>query len=141
VAVVVDSSIFIAAERAEFDWVGFHTQLGTEPLFLTVVTLDELLHDAERANTPQRRLKRLEFVADVEARYPLLSFGREEAAEYAKVWAELAARGNLIGAHDQMIAAIARRHGCRVATLNLGDFERVSGLELINAEAFRIVAR
>ena len=83
--VVVDSSIFIAAERARFDWIGFHAQLGTEPLFLTVVTLAELLHGAGRADTPERRAKRLQFVADVESRYPLLPFGREEAVEYAKV--------------------------------------------------------
>jgi len=141
VAVVVDSSIFIAAERARFDWVGFHTQLGTEPLYLSVVTFAELLHGAERADTLERRTKRREFIADVEARYPLLPFGRDEAAEYAKVWAELAASGNLIGAHDQMIAATARHYGYRLATLNRSDFARVPGLAVIDAEAFRVASR
>ncbi len=139
--VVVDSSIFIAAERARFDWIGFHAQLGTEPLFLTVVTLAELLHGAGRADTPERREKRLQFVADVEERYPLLLFGREEAVEYAKVWVELATQGNLIGAHDQIIAAIARYHGHRVATLNRADFEHVPGLAVIDAGAFRVSGR
>lgn len=140
-AVVVDSSIFIAAERGRFDWIGFHTQFGAEPLFLSVVTLAELLHGAERADTSERRAKRRAFIADVEARYPLLPFDREEAAEYAKLWAELAASGNVIGAHDQMIAATARLHGYRLATLNRSDFDRVSGLDVINAEPFRVAAR
>lgn len=140
-AVVIDSSIFIAAERGRFDWVGFHTQLGAEPLFLSVVTFAELLHGAERADTPERRAKRQAFIADVEARYPLLPFGRDEAAEYAKVWVELAVSGNLIGAHDQMIAATARHHGYRIATLNRSDFERVAGLDLIDAESYRVVSR
>jgi len=39
--VVVGSSVFIAAERGRFDWLGFHSQLGPEPLYLTVVTLAE----------------------------------------------------------------------------------------------------
>ena len=79
--VVVDSSLFIAAERGRFDWVGFHSQLGAEPLYLTVITLAELLHGAERADTPERRATRRQFIAEVEARYPLLSFGRDEAIE------------------------------------------------------------
>jgi predicted nucleic acid-binding protein len=82
--VVVDSSIFIAAERGRFDWTGFHAQLGEQPLYLAVVTLAELLHGAERA-----------------------------------------------------IAAIARRSGFRVATLNGGEFRRVPNLEVIDGESFR----
>ena len=139
--VVVDSSIFIAAERGRFDWAGFHKQIGTEPLFLTAMTLAELLHGAERADTPQRRTARRKFVADVEARYPLLAFGHGEAEEYAKVSAELATRGELIGTHDQIIAAIARRHGHRVATLNAADFRRVPNLAIVDAEPFRLAAR
>jgi predicted nucleic acid-binding protein len=45
--VVVDSSIFIAAERGKFDWVAFHSQWGAEPLFITVLTLAELQHGVE----------------------------------------------------------------------------------------------
>ena len=77
----------------------------------------------------------------MEARYPLLGFGREEAEEYAKLWAELATRGELIGTHDQIIAAIARRHGHRVATLNGADFRRVPNLVVADAEPFRLAAR
>ncbi len=139
--VVVDSSIFIAAERGRFDWAAFHRQIGNEPLFITVMTLAELLHGVERADTPERCAARRKFVADVEARYPLLEFGRGEAEEYAKLWAELATRGELIGTHDQIIAAIARRHGHRVATLNGADFRRVPNLVIADAEPFRLAAR
>ena len=134
--VVVDSSIFIAAERGRFDWIGFHTQIGAEPLYLTAVTLAELLRGAERADSPERRAKRHLFIADVESRYPLLAFGRDEAAAYAKLWAELAASGSLIGTHDMQIAAIARHHGHRVATLNCGEFRRVHGIEVLDATSF-----
>ena len=135
--VVVDSSIFIAAERGRFDWIGFHSHIGSEPMFLTVITLAELVHGVERADTPERRDARANFVGQLEARYPLLPFDREEALEYARLWAELSTRGLLIGTHDQIIAAIARRHGYRVATLNPVDFNRVPGLAVLDAKAFR----
>ena len=116
-------------------------QIEAEPLFLTAMTLAELLHGAERADTQERSAARRRFVADVESRYPLLAFGREEAEEYAKVSADLAKRGELIGTHDQIIAAIARRHGHRVATLNGADFRRVPNLAIVDAEPFRLAAR
>ncbi len=134
--VVVDSSIFIAAERGRFDWIGFHTRIGAEPIFLTAVTLAELLHGAERADSPERRVKRIAFIADVESRYPLLAFGRGEAAAYAKLWAALASRGSTIGTHDLQISASARHHGHCVATLNTREFERVPGIELLDATEF-----
>jgi predicted nucleic acid-binding protein len=135
--IVVDSSIFIAAERGRFDWIGFHSQIGSESIFLNVITLAELVHGVERADTPARRETRARFVAQIEARYPLLPFEREEALEYARLWAELATRGSIIGTHDQLIAAIARRHGYRVATLNTADFNRVPGLAVLDAGEFR----
>jgi tRNA(fMet)-specific endonuclease VapC len=136
--VVIDSSLFIAAERRRFDWVGFHAELAAEPLYLTAITLAELLHGAERADTRERRATRRHFIAEVEARYPLLSFGREEAVEYAALWAELSARGVLIGTHDLQIAAIARRFRYRVATLNGAEFQRVPNLGVIDAAPFRL---
>ena len=135
--VVVDSSVFIAAERARLDWSGFHESIETEPLFLTVVTLAELLHGARRADSPSRKAGRLAFIAEIEARYPLLTFGRGEAAEYAEIWAALSLRGQIVGTHDLQIAAIARHHGHRVATLNAAEFSRVPDLGVLDASTFR----
>ncbi len=138
--VVIDSSIFIAAERGRLDWLGFHGTLGSKPLFLTSVTLAELAHGVERADTLERRTKRKTFVDQVESQYPLLTFGRAEALQYAKLWAEFAKVGTLIGTHDQMIAAIARTHDHSVATLNLCDFSRVPCLVVIDATPFLLTS-
>ena len=139
--VVIDSSIFIAAERRRFDWIGFHSQMGAEPFYLTVVTLAELVHGAQRADSQERRETRNRFIAEIEARYPLLEFGRDEAMEYAGIWAELSVRGEMIGTHDLLIAAISRRHGYRVATLNGNEFRHVENLEIVDAEPFRLAKR
>jgi predicted nucleic acid-binding protein len=133
----VDSSIFIAAERQRFDWSGFHGTIHAESLYLAVVTLAELLQGAERADSPERKARRLAFVRGIEARYPLLVFGREEAAEYANIWAALHTSGMVIGSHDLQIAAIARHHGHGVATLNAREFTRVPGLSVLDASPYR----
>lgn len=50
---------------------------------------------------------------------------------HADVWAQLAAKGQLIGAHDLWIAATALAHGMDLATGNAGELGRVPGLGLI----------
>jgi tRNA(fMet)-specific endonuclease VapC len=80
---------------------------------------------------------RTKFLEEIEVRYPLLVFGREEALVYSSIWAELASRGQSVGTHDLLIAAIAIRHGYRIATLNASEFGRVPRLSTVDASAFR----
>lgn len=53
------------------------------------------------------------------------------ARVHAEVWAQLAAQGAVIGAHDLWIAATALTHGLAVATRNIRDFARVPGLRIV----------
>ena len=55
------------------------------------------------------------------------------ARVHADIWAELADRGDLIGAHDLWIAATALTHGLGLATRNAADFQRVPALRVIAA--------
>jgi predicted nucleic acid-binding protein len=103
---VVDSSVFIAAERGRFDWVGFHAEIGAEPLYLTVITLAELLHGAKRADTEGRRATRRKLIADVEERYPLLPFERpahSPASQNRADWIRTSDLLNPIQAHYQAV--------------------------------------
>jgi tRNA(fMet)-specific endonuclease VapC len=83
---------------------------------------------------------RLDWITGVEIRFPLLRFGRGAALKYAEIWAKLNSRGATIGTHDMQIAAIALHEDCRVATLNAGEFQRVEGLEVIDATRWRLEA-
>lgn len=67
---------------------------------------------------------------------PVIPFGLAEARAHARVWAELAAASVLIGAHDLQIAATALGAGSAVATLNVTEFRRVSGLPLAEPTPF-----
>jgi len=54
------------------------------------------------------------------------------------VWADLETRGLMIGAHDLQIAATALALAHEVATLNAREFQRVTGLRVVDATPFRL---
>jgi len=127
-AVLIDSSVFIAAERRSLRPADLVLLAPDEPVALAAVSASELLFGVERANTPERRLRRERFVEALFAAIPIFSFGLAEARVHARVWAPLAASGQIIGAHDLLIAATAVAHGYDVLTDNVREFRRVSGL-------------
>ena len=52
------------------------------------------------------------------------------ARVHARIWADLRTRGELIGAHDMLIAATALHHGLAIATRNEREFRRVADLRV-----------
>ena len=48
----------------------------------------------------------------------------------AQLWADLAAQGQLIEAHDLWIASACLSHGLTLVTRNLREFRRVPGFEV-----------
>jgi predicted nucleic acid-binding protein len=61
---------------------------------------------------------------------PVYPFSLESARVHARLWADMAAAGGLIGPHDLILAAIALALGWSVATYNVSEFRRVPGLTL-----------
>ena len=53
------------------------------------------------------------------------------ARVHADIWAQLAAAGQLVGAHDLWIAATALATGMGIATGNAEELKRVPGLRVI----------
>jgi tRNA(fMet)-specific endonuclease VapC len=53
------------------------------------------------------------------------------ARVHAEIWADLAARGQPIEAHDLWIAASGLAHDLGVATRNASHFERIPGLRVV----------
>jgi predicted nucleic acid-binding protein len=135
-SVILDTAVLIAAERGTFDIPGFLEALGDAPVALAAISASELLHGVERARDAAIRQRRSEFVEGVLANVPVVPFGLEEARVHARIWAELAGAGNMIGAHDLQIAATAMAAGSQVATLNVHEFGRVSGLRLAELTPF-----
>ena len=86
------------------------------------VTLYELYFGAERYDDPAARVAILENFA---ARLEILPFDTRAALHAGNIRATLERQGQMIGAYDLMIAAIARSQGLVLVTGNVREFERV----------------
>jgi tRNA(fMet)-specific endonuclease VapC len=94
---------------------------------LCSVVVAELLFGALRSRDVA---KNLAAVRNFAAGFMSLPFADQAAEEYARIRADLAAKGTPIGPNDLMIAAIALAHGLILVTHNTAEFSRVTGLLL-----------
>jgi tRNA(fMet)-specific endonuclease VapC len=129
-AIVLDADVLIRGEKGSFDlasWVAAHSEDQFE---VAAITVAELWHGVERA-TPAHRAKRQQYVRAVLAPLPIIPYTEQTAREHARIWAELAVTGKMIGYYDLIVAATARERGSDVATFNRKHFDLVSGLNVI----------
>ena len=101
----------------------FNRQHGR--MAVSVITLAELLHGAEKSSDAPRNLG---VVEDFCSRLAVLSYTAKAAAHYGAIRAALEAAGRPIGVNDLHIAAHARSEGLTLVSNNLREFERVPGL-------------
>lgn len=128
---LIDSSVLIAAERGDLDLGGVLEDFGDTDFALSAITASEFLYGVHRADGPERRALREAFVETLLARLPVLSFDLIAARTHARLWAQLAAAGVAIGAHDLLIAATAIARGLDVVTRDERSFPRIEGLSVV----------
>ncbi len=133
---IFDTSILIADERGKFDMQGFLGQHAAMAPAIAAITASELLHGVERAVDAVRKARRQQHVEQLLASVTLLPFDLPEARVHARLWAELEMSGQVIGPHDMQVAATALATGHAVATTNAREFQRVRGLQVIDAAPF-----
>ena len=129
-AVLIDASILIEAERGRLNLKPHVARRAEEESFLSVITASELLHGVHRAVRPDQRARRSAFVEGILQRFPLLEIDLPTARAHAQVWADLNAAGTPIGPHDMWLAAACLAHGLTMITANAREFQRVPGLQL-----------
>jgi predicted nucleic acid-binding protein len=127
---MVDTNVFIIFEKAG-KAVDLSPWEPSERVYISAVTVSELLVGVHRANTEQRRQRRSAFVEAVVSGVGVLDFTIGAARVHAEIYAELARKGHMIDAHDLLIAATARHHSLSVLTDNVAEFSRVPGLQLV----------
>ncbi len=133
---ILDSSILVAFERRRFDLE--RLLIEHTPPAIAAVTAAELLIGVERADTPERRSRGESFVQNIFARVPVIPFDMAQARLFAVHFAELARRGEIIGDRDLQIAVTALSFGYELATLNVREFQRVTGLKLVDVSAYMV---
>lgn len=130
---VLDTNVVIRAERkgAGVDFSRWATRGNA---YISAITASELLVGVHRADSEARRVKRSAFVEAVLAAIPILDFTLEVARTHAEILASLRGRGQVIGAHDLIIAATALAAGHALLTTDIVEFGRVPGLDVLAYE-------
>lgn len=98
-------------------------------LAISDITLFELYYGAQKYAEPELRIA---IVEDFASRVAVVAFESPAARIAGSVRHKLQKQGQLIGAYDVLVAAIALTHGLVLVTNNTREFSRVEGLKLEN---------
>ncbi len=129
-AVLIDTSVVVEAERGRLDLQNLHAGDPGQPAALTAVTVAEMLAGVELMDGRARRDHASAFIEGLVQTFPVLSFDLEAARVHARMAARLRKSGTPVCAHDLMIAAIAVAGGHSVVTRDRRSFPRIPGLSL-----------
>lgn len=129
-AFVIDTSVFITLERRHQSVHILLDLIGDEYVALASITASELLIGMHLAASPQSTLAHEESMNRLLDTFPVLPFDLQVARTHARLWAQLRSVGQMIGAHDLIIAATALAHGYDLLTGNVRDFGRVPDLTI-----------
>jgi tRNA(fMet)-specific endonuclease VapC len=108
------------------------TETPDADIFVCSVVKAEMFYGSERS---ARRERSLAVQRAFFARYVSLPFDDDAAEKYGTIRADLETRGQLIGANDLLIAAIALARDLTLVTHNTSEFSRVTGLHIEDWEA------
>lgn len=134
---IIDTNVFVQWERTGHA-IDFSRWTDYGEAAISVITASELLVGVHRADTDLRRQRRSAFVEAILAQLPIVDFTTEVARVHAELFATLATQGQMIGAHDLIIAATAKRFDSAVLTDNAAEFRRVPSLEVVELSAQRV---
>ena len=129
-AIILDADVIIKGEKGAFDLIAWlDTQIGQD-LEIAAITVAELWHGIERASA-SHRAKRERYLRTIVERLEPIPYTEITALIHARLWAQLESSGNMIGAHDMILASVALERDNAVATLNKRRFVVVPGLRVI----------
>jgi len=130
VGMMVDTNVWIHFEKNGTP-IDFSPWEPNDKVYISVMIASELLIGVHRADTDERRQRRSAFVEAVVGAVDVLDFDMASARKHAEIYAQLAQKGQMIGAHDLIIAATALHHRLSLLTDNVDEFARVPGLHVI----------
>jgi len=98
-----------------------------EDILLCSIVKSELMYGVQKSTKTAKNRERLnQFFLPFES----LSFDDNCAAVYSEIRASLEKKGNVIGAYDMQIAAIAIRYNLILVTHNTKEFLRIANLKI-----------
>ncbi len=127
---IIDTSVLVRVERSGQP-IDFTPYASHGAVFISAITVSELLVGVHRADSDARLIRRSTFVEGVIDRIPVRDFNAEIARVHAILFADLSRTGRLIPAHDLIIAATAVCYDSALLTADMRDFQRVPGLRVL----------
>jgi len=95
---------------------------------VSIIVAAELRYGGAKKGSPKLNLRIEAFLSEV----PVLAFISPAHRHYGRIRTELELSGRPIGSNDLLIAAQAVSLGATVVTANVGEFQRVEGLNVEN---------
>lgn len=127
-AVLVDTSVIIAAERAERALA--QAVAPDTDAAVSAVTVAELQRGVERATGARQRRRREDELLSAVGLFPTLPVDGVVALAAAEIWVDLERQGMVIPIFDLLIAATAIVTERTLIAADARHFPRVEGLEL-----------
>jgi tRNA(fMet)-specific endonuclease VapC len=126
---LLDTNIVIyVIKRRPLEVLGVFNSNATR-MAISVITLAELMHGAEKSSKPTENLA---VVEDFCSRLSVLPYTEKAAQHYGQIRAALDKKGEPIGVNDLHIAAHARSEGLILVTNNEKEFANVPSLQIEN---------
>ena len=133
---ILDSTVFIAAERRGLNARQTLADIGSrfpgEQFALSVITLIELAHGVARADTPQRRAARQQYLSELELASSVYPVTASIALRAGQIDGENTAKGVRIALADLLIGVTALELGHKIATANLRHLHAIPGLAIVS---------
>lgn len=126
---LLDTNIVIyVIKRRPVEVLGVFNANATR-MAISVITLAELMHGAEKSGKP---VENLAVVEDFCSRLSVLPYTQKAAQHYGQIRTALEKKGEPIGVNDLHIAAHARSEGLILVTNNEKEFAKVPSLQIEN---------
>jgi predicted nucleic acid-binding protein len=127
--VLIDTCIWIDVEQGRLAPADIVTITGSEPVYLSPITIAELKFGAESAATPAIRQQRLAALARIRVK-PVLRIDEATGEIFGSLAAQLKTSGKTHRPRiqDLWLASQAVQHGFTLLTRNLKDFDDIPGL-------------
>ncbi len=124
---LLDTDTCVAVLRQRPGYLDQLRRLAPADVAVSMVTVYELYCGVEKTRDPAAERQK---VAKLLAMVNELPFDRSAAEAAARIRADLAQRGQIIGPYDLLIAGHAVAHRLTLVTDNVAEFRRVTGLQV-----------
>lgn len=128
--IIFDTSTLIGLERTSLSLEKLVKGRESEPFGISMISVSELLHAVQRADSEARRELRQAFVEKILEIFPLYPFDLSASRVYARLWGQFIKKGVVVGAHDLMIASTCLSLGFSVLTAEIRDYRKIEGLRI-----------